>query len=58
MVETNISDREGVREVFLSQGYGNDTVDILRANWRKSTSNLNLHLVTRFHQLDSQFRLH
>ena len=36
-VETNTSDKEGVREVFLNQGYDNDTVDILTASWRKST---------------------
>ena len=32
--ETNTSDREGVREVFLSQDFYNDTVDILTANLR------------------------
>ena len=26
VVETNTSDREGVREVFLSQGFDNDTM--------------------------------
>ena len=50
VVETNTSDREGVREVFLSQGFDNDTVHILMSR--------NLHLVTRFHQLNCQLRLH
>ena len=36
VVETNTSDREGVREVFLSQGFDNNTVDILMASWKKS----------------------
>ena len=45
VVETNTSDRESLVEVFLSQGYDNDTVDILRANWRKDTfSNYSLYL--------------
>ena len=35
--ETNTSDRENLREVFLSQGFDNDTVDILMASWRKGT---------------------
>ena len=50
VVETNTSDRERVREVFLSQGFDNDTVHILMSR--------NLHLVTRFHQLNCQLRLH
>ena len=29
VVETNTSDRESLREVYLSQGFDNDTVDIL-----------------------------
>ena len=37
VIETNTSDREGVREVFLSQGFDNNTVDILMASWRKGT---------------------
>ena len=37
VVETNTSDREDVKEVFLSQGFDNDTVDILMASWRKGT---------------------
>ena len=45
MVETNTSDREGVREVFLIQGFDNDTVDILMASWRKGTfSNYSLYM--------------
>ena len=45
MVETNTSDREGVREVFLSQGFDNNTVDILMASWRKGTfSNYSLYM--------------
>ena len=36
-VETNTSDREGVREVSLSHGLDNDTFDILMASWRKDT---------------------
>ena len=44
VVETNTSDREGVREVFLIQGFDNDTVDILMASWRKGTfSNCSLY---------------
>ena len=39
------SHREGVREVFLSQGFDNNTVDILIANWRKGTfSNYPLYM--------------
>ena len=45
VVETNTSDRESLRERFLSQGFDNDTVDILRANWRKDTfSNYSLYM--------------
>ena len=45
VVETNTSDREGVREVFLIQGFDNDTVDILMASWRKGTfSNYSLYM--------------
>ena len=45
VVETNTSDREGVREVFLSQGFDNNTVDILMASWRKGTfSNYSLYM--------------
>ena len=45
VVETNTSDREGVRKVFLNQGFDNDTVDILMASWRKGTfSNYSLYM--------------
>ena len=45
VVETNTSDREGVREVFLIQGFDNYTVDILMASWRKGTfSNCSLYM--------------
>ena len=45
VVETNTSDREGVREVYLSQGFDNNTVDILIATWRKGTfSNYSLYM--------------
>ena len=45
VVETNTADREGVREVFLSQGFDNNTVDILMASWRKGTfSNYSLYM--------------
>ena len=45
MLETTTSDREGVREVFLSQGFDNDTIDILMASWRKDTfSNYSLYM--------------
>ena len=48
LVKTNTPDREGVWEVFLSQGFDNDgidtvgfegfdTVEILMASWRKGT---------------------
>ena len=37
VVETNTSDREGVREVFLCQGFDRDTIEILMASWRKGT---------------------
>ena len=37
VVKTNTSDREGVREVFLSQGFDYDTIDILMASWGKVT---------------------
>ena len=33
--ETYTSDRESIREVFLIQGFHNDTVDILMTSWRK-----------------------
>ena len=32
VVETNTSDRESIREVFLSQGFDNNTVDSLMAS--------------------------
>ena len=45
VVETNTSDREGVREVFLCQGFDKDTIDILMASWRKGTlSNYSLYM--------------
>ena len=45
MVETNTFNREDVREVFLSQGFDNDTVDILMASWRKGDfSNYSLYM--------------
>ena len=45
VVETNTSDRENFREVFLSQGFDDDTVDILMASWRKGTfSNYSLYI--------------
>ena len=37
VVETNTSDREGLRDVFITQGFDIDAVDILMANWRKDT---------------------
>ena len=48
LVKTNTPDREGVREVFLSQGFDNDgidtvgsegfdTIEILMASWRKGS---------------------
>ena len=64
VTKSNTSDREGVREVFFSQDFNNDAADILMASWRKgsfsdySVNWLRFHLVTRFHQLDRQFRLH
>ena len=43
--ETNTSDRESIREVFLIQGFDNDTVDILMTSWRKGNfSNYSLYL--------------
>ena len=45
VVETNPSDRENFREVFLSQSFDDDTVDILMASWRKGTfSNYSLYI--------------
>ena len=45
VTETNTSDTEGVKEVFLSQGFDNNTVDILMASWRKGTfSNYSLYM--------------
>ena len=35
VVETNIADRESLREVILRQGFDNDTVTILMASWRR-----------------------
>ena len=37
MVETNTFDRAGVKKIFLSHGFDNNTVDILMASWRKGT---------------------
>ena len=37
VTKTNTYNGEGVREVFLSQGFDNDTVYILMAIWRKCT---------------------
>ena len=36
VAETDTSDKEGFREVFLRQGFDNDTADILMASCRKS----------------------
>ena len=45
VVETNTSDRENFREVFLGQDFDHDTVDILMARWRKGTfSNYSLYI--------------
>ena len=45
VAETDTSDKEGVREVFLRQGFDNDTADILMASWRKSPfSNNSLYM--------------
>ena len=45
VVETNTSDRESVRKVFLSQGFDNDTVNIFMVSLRKGTfSNYSLCL--------------
>ena len=45
MVETNPSDKEGVREVFLIQGFDNDAVGVLVASSRKGTfSNYSLYM--------------
>ena len=45
VVETNTSDRESVREVFLIQGFDNDIVDILMASWRRGNfSNYSLYM--------------
>ena len=49
MVETNIADRESLREVILRQGFDNDTVGILMASWRKGTfSNYCLYMSKSF----------
>ena len=45
VVKTNTSDRESLREIFLSQGFDNDTFDILVASWRRGTfSNYSLYM--------------
>ena len=45
VAETNTSDKEGVREVFLSQGFDNDTAVILMTSWKKGTfSNYSLYM--------------
>ena len=45
VVETNTSEREGVTEVFLSQGFHNDTVDIFMESWRNVIfSNYSLYM--------------
>ena len=38
------ANREDVREVFLSQGFDNDTVDILITSWKKAFSPTTLHI--------------
>ena len=67
VAETNTSDKEGVGAVFSSRDFDNDTVDILMASWRKGNlanylymqvNGFNLHLVTRFHLFNRQFRLY
>ena len=37
VTETNTSEREGGREVFLSQRFDNDTADIRMGSWKKVT---------------------
>ena len=49
MVESNISNCEGVRKVLLSQGFDRDIVNDLMASWRKSRlSNYSSHINERF----------
>ena len=38
------ANREDVREVFLSQGFDKDTVDILITSWKKAFSPTTLHI--------------
>ena len=45
VVETKTSDRGNLREVFLTQVFDNDTVDILMGSWRKGNfSNYSLYM--------------
>ena len=45
MAETNTSDKEIFRAIFLSQSFDNDTVDILMVSWRKGNfSNYSLYM--------------
>ena len=45
VTETNTSDREGVREVFLSEGFDNDNLNILMESYGKDTySNYSLYM--------------
>ena len=45
VAETNTSNKEGARELFLSQEFDNDTVDILMTSWGKCTfSNYSLYM--------------
>lgn len=37
VIETNTSDKKGVKEVFLIQGFERDTVEILMVSWKKGT---------------------
>lgn len=37
VVETNTSDKKGVKEIFLIQGFERDTVEILMVSWKKGT---------------------
>ena len=49
VVETNIANRESLREVILRQGFDNDTVGILMTSWRKGTfSNYCLYMSKSF----------
>ena len=49
VTETNTSDTAGVRKIFLSHGFDNDTVDILMASWRKGTfCNHSLYMIKWF----------